>query len=66
MDDDRVVVTGEREIVLCGEASVTLTRAGKVLIRRRTFSAGHPVSIASKGIGPNQLAVQRRLLSKEI
>jgi hypothetical protein len=34
VDDDRVVVTGDREIVLsCGEASITLTRAGKVLIR---------------------------------
>jgi hypothetical protein len=34
VDDDRVVVTGEREIVLrCGEASITLTRSGKVLIR---------------------------------
>lgn len=34
VDDDRVVVTGEREIVLrCGEASITLTKAGKVLIR---------------------------------
>jgi hypothetical protein len=34
VDDDRVVVTGEREVVLrCGEASITLTRAGKVLIR---------------------------------
>jgi hypothetical protein len=33
VDDDRFVVTAEREIVLkCGEASITLTRAGKVLI----------------------------------
>jgi len=33
-DDDRFVVTAEREIVLkCGEASITLTRAGKVLIK---------------------------------
>jgi hypothetical protein len=33
-DDDRFVVTAEREIVLqCGDASITLTRAGKVLIK---------------------------------
>lgn len=34
VDDDRMVLTAEREIVLrCGKASLTLTRAGKVLIR---------------------------------
>ncbi|HJZ59464.1 MAG TPA: DUF6484 domain-containing protein [Gemmataceae bacterium] len=34
LDGERVVLTAEREIVLrCGEASITLTRAGKVLIR---------------------------------
>ena len=33
-DDDRMVITAEREIVLrCGDASITLTRAGKVLIK---------------------------------
>jgi hypothetical protein len=33
-DDDRHVVTAEREIVLrCGDASITLTRAGKVIIK---------------------------------
>jgi len=33
-DDDRYVVTAEREIVLrCGDASITLTRAGKVIIK---------------------------------
>jgi hypothetical protein len=33
-DEDRLVVTAEREIVLrCGHASITLTRAGKVLIK---------------------------------
>ncbi len=33
-DEDRLVLRAEREIVLeCGEASITLTRAGKVLIR---------------------------------
>jgi hypothetical protein len=32
-DEDRIVITAEREIVLrCGDASITLTRAGKVLI----------------------------------
>jgi len=34
IDGERVVVSAEREIVLrCGEASITLTKAGKVLIR---------------------------------
>jgi hypothetical protein len=34
VDDQRIVLTAEREIVLrCGEASVTLTRAGKVVIK---------------------------------
>lgn len=33
-DGERLELTAEREIVLrCGEASITLTRAGKVLIR---------------------------------
>ena len=33
-DDDRLELTADREIVLrCGKASITLTRAGKVLIR---------------------------------
>lgn len=33
-DDERFVVTAEREIVLrCGNASITLTRAGKVIIK---------------------------------
>lgn len=33
-DDQRLVLSAEREIVLrCGSASVTLTRAGKVLIK---------------------------------
>jgi len=33
-DDERFVVTAEREIVLrCGDASITLTRAGKVIIK---------------------------------
>ncbi len=33
-DGDRMVIAAEREIVLrCGEASITLTRAGKVLIK---------------------------------
>jgi hypothetical protein len=34
IDDQRLVLTAEREIVLrCGDASITLTRAGKVLIK---------------------------------
>ena len=34
IDDQKVVLTAEREIVLkCGDASITLTRAGKVLIK---------------------------------
>jgi hypothetical protein len=34
LDGERVLLTADREIVLrCGEASLTLTRAGKVLIR---------------------------------
>ena len=33
-DDDRIDLSAEREIVLrCGDASITLTRAGKVLIK---------------------------------
>jgi len=33
-DDDRLVLSAEREIVLrCGNASITMTRAGKVLIK---------------------------------
>jgi hypothetical protein len=33
-DDERFVVAAEREIVLrCGDASITLTRAGKVIIK---------------------------------
>jgi len=34
LDGDRITLTAEREVVLrCGKASLTLTRAGKVLIR---------------------------------
>lgn len=34
VDSERIVISAEREIVLrCGEASITLTRAGKVIIR---------------------------------
>jgi len=34
LDNDRLVLTAEREVVLrCGDASITLTRAGKVLIK---------------------------------
>ncbi len=34
VDDERILISAEREIVLqCGEASITLTRAGKVVIK---------------------------------
>jgi hypothetical protein len=34
VDDDRLTLTAEREIVLrCGDSSITLTRAGKVIIK---------------------------------
>jgi hypothetical protein len=34
VDDDRIVLKADREIVLkCGKASLTLTRAGKVILR---------------------------------
>lgn len=36
VDSERHIITAEREIVLrCGEASITLTRAGKVIIEGR-------------------------------
>jgi hypothetical protein len=44
-DDDRYVVSAEHEIVLrCGDASITLTHAGKVLIKGNYIlsrSSGH-------------------------
>jgi hypothetical protein len=44
-DGERIEVTADREIVLrCGAASITLTRAGKVLIR------GAYVSSHSSGV----------------
>ncbi len=47
-DADKLVLRAEREIVLeCGEASITLTRAGKVLIR------GH--YILSRASGYNRI-----------
>ena len=34
VDGDRLILTAHEQIVLrCGEASITLTRAGKVLIK---------------------------------
>ncbi len=34
LDGERIVLSADREIVLrCGEASITLTRAGKILLR---------------------------------
>lgn len=45
VDRERLVLTAEREIVLkCGKASITLTRAGKVLIQ------GAYVSTRSSGV----------------
>lgn len=36
VDDERLVLSAEKEIVLrCGRSSITLTRAGKILIRGR-------------------------------
>ena len=33
-DDEKLILTAEKEIVLrCGLASITLTRAGKVILR---------------------------------
>ena len=48
VDDERVAITAEREIVLkCGDASITLTRAGKVIIK------GH--YILSRSTGYNKI-----------
>jgi len=45
VDGEAVVVTGRREVVLrCGKASITLTKAGKVLIQ------GTYVSTRSSGV----------------
>src|SRR5687768_5753818 len=45
VDGETVVLTGKKEIVLrCGKASITLTRAGKVLLR------GAYVSSRSSGV----------------
>src|SRR5919108_364575 len=40
IDDQRLELTAEREIVLrCGKASITLTRAGKILLRGAYISS---------------------------
>ncbi len=40
VDGERIVFTAEKEIVLkCGKASITLTRAGKILIRGAYLSS---------------------------
>src|SRR5262245_19680692 len=45
VDNERVLITADREIVLrCGESSITLTKAGKVLIQ------GAYVSSRSSGV----------------
>ncbi len=47
-DDDRIVLTADREIVLrCGQASITLTKAGKVLI--------HGAYVSSRSSGVNRI-----------
>jgi len=48
VDDDRLVLSAEREIVLrCGQASITLTRAGKILI--------HGAYISSRSSGVSRI-----------
>jgi Domain of unknown function (DUF6484) len=48
LDNERLVLSAEREIVLnCGESSITLTRAGKVVIRGE--------SLLSHASGPNKI-----------
>lgn len=48
LDGQQITLTGEQEICLrCGEASITLTRAGKVLIKG-TY-------LLSKSTGPNRI-----------
>lgn len=40
VDDERLTLTADREIVLkCGKASITLTRAGKILLRGAYLSS---------------------------
>ena len=52
VDGQRIVLTAKQEIVLrCGEASITLTRAGKILIR------GTHVSSRSSGLNKMKGAV---------
>jgi hypothetical protein len=47
-DGDRLVLTADREIVLrCGQASITLTKAGKVLI--------HGAYVSSRSSGVNRI-----------
>ncbi len=45
VDGDRYLIRAEREIVLqCGDSSITLTRAGKVLIKGNyvvSYSTGY-------------------------
>jgi hypothetical protein len=48
VDGQRLVLSAEQEVVLrCGEASLTLTRAGKVLIRGNY--------VLSRSSGPNRI-----------
>lgn len=48
LDGERVVLSADKEIVLkCGKASITLTRAGKILIRG--------AYLLSRSSGPNRI-----------
>jgi len=48
LDGQRLILTAEQEITIrCGEASITLTRAGKVLIKG--------AYLLSKSTGPNRI-----------
>ncbi|MCS6780218.1 MAG: DUF6484 domain-containing protein [Geminicoccaceae bacterium] len=50
LDGERLVLEAEREIILrCGKASITLTRAGKVLIRGAYLSSRSSGVNAIKG-----------------
>jgi len=47
-DDKRLVISAENELILkCGESSITLTKAGKVLIRGKY--------LLSRSSGPNRI-----------
>ena len=48
-DGERLIVSSREQLVLrCGKASITLTKAGKVLIQGSTCRAARPESTASR------------------